>query len=97
MPNMEFNEDFAKSSRTHLNQSFEKTHRLFPDIQQEHRVNFYVIRVTTKQKNTGENLNWTLQRLPLWKTNILLMEEILYQLIGSLSPLFSRVVYIPGS
>ena len=60
MPNMEFNEDFAKSSRTHLNQSFEKTHRLFPDIQPEHRVNFYVIRVTTKaKKNTGENLNWT--------------------------------------
>ena len=40
MPNMEFNEVLAKSSRTRLNQSFLKNTQIFPDIQQEHRALF---------------------------------------------------------
>ena len=34
--------------------------------------------------------------LPSQKTNILLMAEILHQLIGSISPLFTGFFYIPG-
>jgi len=50
MPNMEFNEVLAKSSRTRLNQSFLKNTQIFSGYSTRTPSHFFVMRVTTMAK-----------------------------------------------